>query len=68
MQGIYENLIDFPDFLVCNTFWNFLRIGKEVIVVRVPKKIAGLLFDFGEWKEDLRIRGEVLSARLKYNL
>jgi hypothetical protein len=54
--------------LVCNTFWNFLRIGKEVIVVRVPKKIAGLLFDFGQWKEDLRIRGEVLSARLKYNL
>jgi hypothetical protein len=31
------------------------------------EKIAGLLFDLGQLKEDLRIREEVLSARFKYN-
>lgn len=29
----------------------------------VRKKIAGLLLDLGQWKEDLRVRVEVLSAR-----
>ena len=34
----------------------------------VENKIAGLLLDLGQLKEDLRIRVEGLSARLKYNL
>jgi hypothetical protein len=39
---------------------NDLRIGKEVIVESVcKKKIAGLLFDLGQLKEDLRVREEV---------
>jgi hypothetical protein len=35
-----------------------LKIGKEVIVEIVPNKIAGLLFDLGQQKEDLRVREE----------
>jgi len=38
-----------------------------VIAELVFKKIAGLLFDLGQLKEDLRIREEVISARFKYN-
>ena len=36
---------------------------KEVRTEIVRKKIAGLLFDLGQLKEDLRVRVEVLSAR-----
>jgi len=38
-------------------------IRKEVRTEVVRKKIAGLLFDLGQMKEDLRVREEVLSAR-----
>ncbi len=35
---------------------------------KIDNKIAGLLFELGQLKEDLRICVEVVSARLKYNL
>ena len=35
-----------------------MKIGKEVIVRIVWQKVAGLLFDLGQRKEDLRVREE----------